>query len=98
MVDILSGQGEDEVIDCAKIANNGESPITYADVDTDFQGNLVPRETTLTDAEDLKTTQSLDYVFQIRRRWQKEKSALKLRELEVVEERRVGNSPRDLAA
>lgn len=56
MVDILSGQDEDEVIDCAKLANNGESPITYADIDKDFQGNIIPRETVLTDAEDLKTT------------------------------------------
>jgi len=63
MVEILSGQREDELIDCAKLANNGECPVTYADVHTDFQGNVVPKETVLTDAEDLKTTQSLDYVF-----------------------------------
>eukprot|EP00347_Sterkiella_histriomuscorum_P022181 403331390 len=68
MIEILSGHGEDQIIDCAKIANNGESPITYADIDTDFQGNVVPRETILTDAEDLKTTQSLDYVFEIKRK------------------------------
>lgn len=36
MINILSAHGEDEIIDCAKIANNGESPITYADVDKDF--------------------------------------------------------------
>lgn len=36
MVEIISGHGEDEVVDCAKIANNGECPITYADVDKDF--------------------------------------------------------------
>lgn len=35
MMDILSDSGEDEIIDCAKIANNGESPITYADIATD---------------------------------------------------------------
>ena len=33
MVEILSGHGEDEIIDTAKLANNGESPITYADVE-----------------------------------------------------------------
>lgn len=69
MMDILSDSGEDDIIDCAKIANNGESPITYADISTDAQGNIVPLETVLTDAEDLKTTQSLDYVLQIRRKF-----------------------------
>lgn len=36
MFDILSNDGEDVVIDCARMANKGHSPITYADVDKDF--------------------------------------------------------------
>ena len=36
MIDIVSGVGRDEVVDCARIAHNGESPVTYADVDSDF--------------------------------------------------------------
>lgn len=65
MVDVLSGKDEDIVTDCAKIANKGECPITYADVTTDMAGTLVPRETILTDKEDYLTCQSLDYIFQI---------------------------------
>jgi len=56
MIDILSGEGDDEIIDCAKLANGGHSPVTYADVEKDFQGNLIPMETILTGFEDLKTT------------------------------------------
>ena len=67
MMDILSGNGKDEVIDCAKVANQGVSPITYADVTKDKSGNVIPRETVLTDAEDHSTTQSLDYIFDIKR-------------------------------
>ncbi len=36
MYDIVSGVGKDDVIDCARMANGGESPVTYADIDQDF--------------------------------------------------------------
>jgi hypothetical protein len=32
MISLLSKNGEDRVVDCAKVGNNGECPITYADV------------------------------------------------------------------
>jgi len=35
MVDVLSNKNEDKIIDCARIANNGECPVTYADVTKD---------------------------------------------------------------
>lgn len=70
MIKILSQNGEDQIIDCAKLANNGECPITYADVDKDFQGNFIPMETVLTDKEDHLTCQSLDYIFVIKRKHQ----------------------------
>jgi len=36
MYNLLSKNGEDKLVDCARIANKGESPITYADVVADF--------------------------------------------------------------
>jgi hypothetical protein len=63
MIDVLSNKEEDLIIDCAKIANKGECPITYADVTTDLAGNVVPKEVVLTDKEDYLTCQSLDYIF-----------------------------------
>ena len=66
MIDIVSGVGRDEVVDCARIAYKGESPVTYADVDQDFQGNIIAGDTVLTHEEDHKTQQSLDYIFQIK--------------------------------
>lgn len=68
MVEILSGHGVDEIVDCAKLSNNGESPITYGDVEIDELGNMRALETVLTDAEDTKTLQSLDYIFQFKRK------------------------------
>lgn len=56
MMEIVSNKNEDEVIDCAFVGNNNENPITYADIDRDFQGNIIPSETVLTDEEDHKTT------------------------------------------
>jgi len=71
MVDVLSNKDEDLIIDCAKIANNGACPVTYADVTTDINGNLLPKEIVLTDKEDYLTSQSLVYIFQIVRKHQK---------------------------
>jgi len=56
MLDVLSNKDEDILVDCAKIANKGECPITYADVTEDQGGNIVPRETILTDKEDYLTS------------------------------------------
>jgi len=56
MTDVLSNKDEDLIIDCAKIANGGECPVTYADVTEDLAGNIVPRETVLTDKEDYLTS------------------------------------------
>ena len=70
MLRILSANGVDEVLDCAKLANNNESPVTYGDIYNDFQGNPLPLETVLTDSEDLLTQQTLDYVFVVRRKAQ----------------------------
>lgn len=63
MVNILSNNGKDKLYDCGRVANNGESPVTYADVTTNMAGNFVPMETVLTDTEDYMTFQSLDYIF-----------------------------------
>lgn len=66
---ILSANGEDQLIDCCKTGNNGVSPVTYGDtIEDKDDGTLVPRETILTDAEDLLSMQSLDYIFWIKRR------------------------------
>lgn len=50
---ILSGNGEDQLIDCCRSAGKGVSPITYGDTIEDDKGNLLPRETVLTDPDDL---------------------------------------------
>ena len=63
MLNILSNKNEDIIIDCAKIANNGECPVTYADITKDLAGNIVPNEVVLTDKDDYLTCQSLDYIF-----------------------------------
>lgn len=60
---ILSGDGEDELVDCCRTANMGVSPITYGDTIEDEHGNLKPRETILTNPEDHLSKQSLDYIF-----------------------------------
>lgn len=49
MMSILSNKGKDFVIDCAKHANYGESPVTYADVEYDVTGYPKPKEIVLTD-------------------------------------------------
>lgn len=77
MIQALSNKDEDLLIDCAKLANKGECPITYADVTTDQGGALIPREVVLTDGEDYMTCQSLDYIFQIVRKHQKLQSVVK---------------------
>ena len=43
----------------------GQHPVTYADVKIDENGKEVPRETQLTDKDDLGAKMCLDYVFQI---------------------------------
>jgi len=74
---ILSGNGEDQLIDCCKTGNNGVSPITYGDtIEDPDDGSLKPRETVLTDPEDLLSMQSLDYIFWIKRRSQLEEALM----------------------
>ena len=68
MVQVLSNNGEDVIIDCAREAYGDKSPITYADKKTDESGKDIPLETTLTHSEDYFTCQSLDYIFYVRRK------------------------------
>ncbi|KAL4503900.1 hypothetical protein ABPG72_022530 [Tetrahymena utriculariae] len=65
LVDTLSGKGKDVIIDIGRIANDGKPPITFADVYKDQNGQIQPLETALTHKSDLKSQQSLDYIFQI---------------------------------
>lgn len=52
MIQILTNNFEYKIIDCAREANNGESPITYADIIVDDNGKAVPLETILTHSDD----------------------------------------------
>jgi hypothetical protein len=48
MIEVLEGKHKDTLIDCARIANNGESPITYADYAHNDHGIETPMEVILT--------------------------------------------------
>ena len=74
MFDIISNKGEDEIVDCTRVAY-GESPVTYGDTDKDPNGKITPLEIVLTDVEDYHTCQSLDYIFIIRRKGQQSSPA-----------------------
>jgi hypothetical protein len=55
MIDILSNNGELEIIDCSRLAYNGISPVTFGDIEVTESGEMKPKETVLTDPEDLMT-------------------------------------------
>ena len=84
MVKILSGNGQDEIIDCARLANGGKNPVTFADIHVDAAGNIVPREIALTDPGDHMTCQSLDYIFIIKKRGLKSKEGPKDKDINSV--------------
>lgn len=63
MMDILSNKEHHKIIDCTKIAYNGQSPITYADIKVTEEGKIEPSEVALTNSDDYLTCQSLDYIF-----------------------------------
>lgn len=67
MMDILSRDDEDEVIDVLRVANNGVSPVTFGDSAIDENGNEYSLETVMQIKEDQCSKQSLDYIFEIRR-------------------------------
>jgi hypothetical protein len=52
MMDILSNKGEDEVIDVMKLTNDGEAPITFADIGIDENGHEYPLEMEMVCPED----------------------------------------------
>lgn len=68
MIKVLTNNFEDHIVDCAREAYHGESPITYADRIVDENGNELPAETTLTNSDDYLTCQSLDYIFYLKRK------------------------------
>lgn len=61
---ILSGYEKDAVVDFLKESYGAQHPVTYSDVKIE-DGKEVPMETVLTDKDDLKSQQCLDYIFQI---------------------------------
>lgn len=48
MMNVLSADGQEMVVDCGRLSNKGVCPITYADTIENR-----PRETVLTNEEDL---------------------------------------------
>ena len=53
MTDILSGKQKDEIIDLARIANDGKSPVTYGDTTVcPHKGTKTPVEIILTNEAD----------------------------------------------
>ena len=74
MVNILSKNDEDSLIDVMRIWNGGKSPVTFGDSGIDDEGNEYPLEKELVKHEDYCTQQSLDYIFEIKRAFQRPKN------------------------
>lgn len=77
MMNILSRNKEDHVIDVMREWNGGKSPVTFGDLGIDEDGNEYPLDKELVKHEDYCTQQSLDYIFDIRRAFLKAKKATK---------------------
>lgn len=71
MVNLLSKNKEDVLIDVMRELNGGKSPVTFGDVGIDENGKEYPLETELVKHEDYCTQQSLDYIFEIKRGFNK---------------------------